>query len=114
MFNAMFGGEVTSKLFMNVREKMSLCYYCSSSPDAVKGLIITRAALKATSSRSRRTLYSSSSTDIRAGNFTDDEQSSALRSLSNGYRELSDSARPARKAGTSGADSPARAEIPRI
>ena len=30
LFNVIFGGSPTSKLFMNVREKMSLCYYCSS------------------------------------------------------------------------------------
>lgn len=29
--NALFGGSVTSKLFVNVREKMGLCYSCSSA-----------------------------------------------------------------------------------
>lgn len=29
--SALFGGLPTSRLFMNVREKQSLCYYCSSS-----------------------------------------------------------------------------------
>ncbi len=29
--NAIFGGSVTSKLFVNVREKMGLCYSCSSA-----------------------------------------------------------------------------------
>lgn len=33
LFNVIFGGSPTSKLFMNVREKLSLCYYCSSSVD---------------------------------------------------------------------------------
>ena len=31
MCSMMFGGAPFSLLFMNVREKMSLCYYCSSS-----------------------------------------------------------------------------------
>ena len=31
--NALYGGCVTSKLFMNVREKLSLCYYASSMVD---------------------------------------------------------------------------------
>ena len=37
VFNAVFGGCVTSKLFMNVREKLSLCYYASSLVDLHKG-----------------------------------------------------------------------------
>ena len=40
VFNAVFGGCVTSKLFMNVREKLSLCYYASSLVDLHKGLMI--------------------------------------------------------------------------
>ena len=40
MFNEIFGGGVTSKLFMNVREKMSLCYYCSSSYTSVTGCMM--------------------------------------------------------------------------
>ncbi len=39
VFNDIFGGGVYSKLFMNVREKMSLCYYCSSKYDKRKGFI---------------------------------------------------------------------------
>ena len=32
MGNTLFGGSSNSKLFLNVREKLSLCYYASSSP----------------------------------------------------------------------------------
>ena len=35
LLNEIFGGSAASKLFMNVREKMSLCYYCSSSYDKI-------------------------------------------------------------------------------
>ncbi len=30
MFRELYGGSPTSKLFVNVREKLSLCYYCSA------------------------------------------------------------------------------------
>ena len=30
MGNTLFGGSSNSKLFLNVREKLSLCYYASS------------------------------------------------------------------------------------
>lgn len=39
LLNAAFGGAVTSRLFLNVREKLSLCYYAVSHFDALKGLI---------------------------------------------------------------------------
>ena len=37
MCNAVFGGTTLSKLFMNVREKLSLCYYASSTPGEDEG-----------------------------------------------------------------------------
>lgn len=46
VMNAVFGGSVTSKLFMNVREKLSLCYYASSSLDKHKGLMIVSSGVK--------------------------------------------------------------------
>ena len=40
MCNAVFGGTTLSTLFMNVREKLSLCYYASSTLEKMKGLIL--------------------------------------------------------------------------
>lgn len=39
MMSAIYGGTTTSKLFMNVREKLSLCYYCWSSINRTKGSV---------------------------------------------------------------------------
>ncbi len=35
LFNVIYGGSPTSKLFNNVRERLSLCYYCSSAIDFI-------------------------------------------------------------------------------
>ena len=40
VFNSLYGGSATSKLFLNVREKLSLCYYASSMIDREKGVMI--------------------------------------------------------------------------
>lgn len=40
LFNAIYGGSVTSKLFLNVRERLSLCYYAGSMLDKQKGVMI--------------------------------------------------------------------------
>lgn len=46
LFNAVYGGSLTSKLFMNVREKMSLCYYASSAYDKYKGVMLINSGIE--------------------------------------------------------------------
>ena len=45
VFNTVFGAGMTSKLFLNVREKMSLCYSIGSSYYGVKGIITVGAGI---------------------------------------------------------------------
>jgi len=40
MLNAIYGGSISSKLFLNVREKLSLCYYAGSMIDKHKGVLL--------------------------------------------------------------------------
>ena len=44
--NSIFGGGAHSKLFNNVREKLSLCYYASSSVDRYKSIMIVNAGIE--------------------------------------------------------------------
>ena len=44
--NSVFGGSTLSKLFMNVREKLSLCYYASSALDRLKGLVLVSSGIE--------------------------------------------------------------------
>ncbi|MEA4955955.1 MAG: pitrilysin family protein [Pseudoflavonifractor sp.] len=44
--NALFGGTTTSKLFLNVREKLSLCYYASSTVHKYKGLMVVSSGVE--------------------------------------------------------------------
>ena len=44
--NALFGGTTTAKLFLNVREKLSLCYYASSSIDRYKGVMLVSSGVE--------------------------------------------------------------------
>ncbi len=45
--NLIFGGYSNSKLFLNVREKLSLCYYASSSYHRSKGIITVSSGIEA-------------------------------------------------------------------
>lgn len=44
--NMIYGGALTSKLFVNVREKLSLCYYASSMVDKWKGVMFVQSGIE--------------------------------------------------------------------
>jgi len=44
--NALYGGTTTSKLFLNVREKLSLCYYASSAIHKYKGIMVVSSGVE--------------------------------------------------------------------
>lgn len=46
VLNAIYGGTTTSKLFMNVRERLSLCYFASSMLDKQKGLMVVSSGIE--------------------------------------------------------------------
>jgi len=46
LFNAIYGSGVMSKLFLNVREKLALCYYASSSLDKHKGIMLVSSGVE--------------------------------------------------------------------
>lgn len=46
ILNALYGATTTSKLFLNVREKRSLCYYASSQYDKFRGLILVSSGVE--------------------------------------------------------------------
>lgn len=45
IFDEIFGSSPVSRLFMNVRERLSLCYYCSSRASRVTGRLLVRSGL---------------------------------------------------------------------
>lgn len=47
LFNAIFATSPCSRLFVNVREKESLCYYCSSVFDRHKGIMLVYSGISA-------------------------------------------------------------------
>ena len=44
--NLIFGGDSNSKLFLNVREKLSLCYYASSAYHRSKGIVTVSSGIE--------------------------------------------------------------------
>ncbi len=46
LLNAVYGAGMTSKLFLQIREEQSLCYYASSSMDKFKGIMIVGSGIE--------------------------------------------------------------------
>lgn len=90
--NGVFGAYAHSKLFMNVREKESLCYYCSSQLDNFKGLMYVYSGLDAAQVDKAIQIIDKQLKDMTLGDFTDQELTLAKKSLINAKRESLDSA----------------------
>ncbi len=81
VMNTIFGGGATSKLFLKVREEMSLCYYAGSSCEKTKGLMVINAGIEFDKFETAKTEILHQLALCRAGEITDDELESARRYL---------------------------------
>lgn len=91
VFNAVFGGCVTSKLFMNVREKLSLCYYASSLVDLHKGLMIISSGVDFDKFDEAKSEIIAQLEAVKNGDVTDEELTAAKRSIASDLRASMDS-----------------------
>ena len=91
VMNAIFGGCVTSKLFMNVREKLSLCYYASSMMVLSKGIMIVSSGIDFDKYDAALNEILSQLKAVQAGDFTDEELQTARRSVAAELRTYMDS-----------------------
>lgn len=91
VFNAVFGGGTTSKLFMNVREKLQLCYYASSMADVHKGILLVSAGIAFDKLDVARDEIFAQLDAIRRGEVTAEELASAKACVASDLRTLCDS-----------------------
>ncbi len=90
VFNELYGGSPTSKLFMNVREKLSLCYYCSSRILPAKGMMLVASGVKVGNEEAAEKEILAQLGSTASGDFTEEDILDAKRSLVNAYETLSD------------------------
>lgn len=79
LLNAIFGGTSMSKLFMNVREKLSLCYFASSMLEKFKGLMLVSSGIEFEKYQQARDEILAQLEACRRGEITDDELEGARR-----------------------------------
>lgn len=89
--NMVFGGGMTSKLFMNVREKMSLCYDIGASYHGSKGIITVNAGIDCDQEKTVRAEVLRQLEAVCAGDFTAEELNAAKQALISGLRGTHDS-----------------------
>lgn len=90
VFTELYGGSPVSKLFMNVREKLSLCYYCSAIYDIYKGTIFVSCGVDPEKREEAEAEIFRQLENIRAGHVTPFEFDAAVKSLLGSYRSISD------------------------
>ena len=85
VMNAIFGGTTLSKLFLNVREKLSLCYYASSAMEKMKGLILVSSGIEFDKFQTARDEILAQLEAIRRGEIEDWELEGAKHTLMGGH-----------------------------
>lgn len=90
LFCEIFGGSPVSKLFLNVREKLSLCYYCRSMPDSFKGVMFILSGIENTNKDKAVKAILKELDDMKNGVFSDEDVENAKLSMTNAYKELED------------------------
>ena len=90
MLNTVFGGGMTSKLFMNIREKQSLCYDIGSSYQGGKGILTVGAGMDCQMVDTVEQAIVNELENCRRGDITELELESARKSLLSSLREIHD------------------------
>ena len=91
LFSEVFGGSPTSKLFTNVREKMSLCYYCYSLTNQRNGVLLVSAGIECENKEIAQNAILEQLESIKNGKITPEELESAKKSLKNSFMHVYDS-----------------------
>lgn len=91
VLNTVFGGDMTSKLFMNVREKLSLCYSIGSGYYVTKGIMTVSAGIDPAQEQRVRDEIQAQLEDCRKGRITEQELISAKQALLSSLRSIHDS-----------------------
>lgn len=90
VYNSVLGSEVHSKLFNNVREKLSLCYYVASQIDRFKGIMFIDSGVEQKNFKAATDEIERQMEEIRIGNIADFELEASKKSLCNAVRSTAD------------------------
>lgn len=84
-------GSPSGKLFVNVREKQGLCYYCSPLLDGIKGLLIVSAGIDGADREKAEKAILAEIDALKQGDISSSELESAKIAAFTAYKEIYDS-----------------------
>jgi predicted Zn-dependent peptidase len=90
MAMGIFGGTVTSRLFRNVREKQSLCYYCGSTALRATGVMMVDSGVEPGGEKKAEEAILKEFEALRSGPITDEEMEDCRLALLSGMDAVSD------------------------
>ena len=93
VMNAIFGGTPFSKLFVNVRERLSLCYTCSSRYNDKKGVLMVNSGVENVNIQKAQDEIMNQLKAMQNGDFTDDDIKEAALDMINSIKGVNDGAR---------------------
>jgi predicted Zn-dependent peptidase len=91
LLTAVIGGTPSSKLFMNVREKLSLCYYCAANYNEYKGCLARDSGVEGENAARAEAEIIRQIELTKKGEITADEIDNAKRQIINSARSINDS-----------------------
>lgn len=91
LMSAVFGGTPSAKLFVNVREKMGLCYYCSSRFYPETAILTVESGVETENIDKAKDAILEQLAVLQAGELSEDEIQSAKLAMSNSFRSVEDS-----------------------
>ncbi len=91
IYSFILGGSPNSRLFMNLREKNSLCYSVNSTYQPVFNLLIIRAGIDAYNFKKSITLIKQELKNISQGKFDEKEIEAGIITYKNTFKEVEDS-----------------------
>lgn len=90
IFNGVFGAFSHSRLFKNVREKHSLCYYIGSNYDAFNGVLVVSCGIEAAQAEQVEKLVMEQLEDLKQGHISDEEIAITKMMFENSLRKSQD------------------------
>ena len=92
IYSFILGGSPNSRLFMNLREKNSLCYTVSSSYQPVFNLLTIKAGIDACNFKKSIELIKKEMKNIEKGQFDEEEIKAGIVTYKSTFKEIEDSA----------------------
>ncbi len=88
---ALYGVTPFSKLFQNVREKLSLCYYCSARYDRPSGILLVDSGVETGNEQKAQDEILHQLDLVKSGDFDENEIAATLLAMVNSLKTTEDS-----------------------